>query len=191
LLCLGRLVELKGFDIAMTAFRGVLSRWPAARLIVAGDGPGREDLRRQAAALALEGSVDFTGFIAPRDTAALINAATAVIVPSRKESLGRVAVEAGLMARPVVAAAVGGLREAVVHGVNGLLVAPDDSEALCGAVLQLLARPEAADAMGAAGRIRAREMFSWTDCVDDYDARYRRLMEDAGDVSVGRTSAAQ
>jgi len=191
LLCLGRLVDLKGFDVALAAFARVGARWPAARLIVAGDGPARRQLEAQAVALGVSGAVDFVGWVEAGKTAALINTATAVIVPSRRESLGLVAVEAGLLERPVVATSVEGLPEAVEHGVTGLLVAPDDSAVLADAIGVLLERPDMADAMGRAGRRHARARFSWTRTVDEYDARYRQVTEETAHDRTGRTLAAE
>ena len=65
-----------------------------------------------------------------------------VLVPSRQEPFGMVAVEAALMSRPVIAADVGGLPEAVQAVGSGLLVAPDDPVALAAAIHSLLANPE-------------------------------------------------
>jgi glycosyltransferase involved in cell wall biosynthesis len=180
LLCLGRLADEKGYDVALAALPAVLARWPGARLIVAGDGPAGERLRAQADVLRVTGSVDFAGWIAPADTAALINTASLVLVPSREESLGLVAVEAALLERPVVGTRVQGLPEAVDDGVTGLLVAHGDSAALAGAVLQVLDRPDLAASMGRAGRRMALERFGWTRCVNAYEALYRQIVEEGG-----------
>jgi glycosyltransferase involved in cell wall biosynthesis len=191
LLCLGRLSDEKGYDVALAALPAVLVRWPGARLIVAGDGPARERLGAQAEELRIAGSVDFAGWTAPVDTAALINAASLVLVPSREESLGLVAVEAALLERPVVGSRVEGLPEAVDDGVTGLLVARDDPEALAGAVLRVLDRPDLAASMGRAGRRLALERFGWTRCVNAYEALYRRIVEEGGHGRAGQAVAAE
>jgi glycosyltransferase involved in cell wall biosynthesis len=139
--------------------------------------------------LRIAGSVDFAGWTAPVDTAALINAASLVLVPSREESLGLVAVEAALLERPVVGSRVEGLPEAVDDGVTGLLVARDDPEALAGAVLRVLDRPDLAASMGRAGRRLALERFGWTRCVNAYEALYRRIVEEGGHGRVGEVAA--
>jgi glycogen(starch) synthase len=191
LLCLGRLVEEKGYDIAVAALPAVLARWPSARLIVAGDGPAGDALRRQADALGIAGSVDLTGRVDPADTAALMGAASLVVVPSREESLGLTAVEAAMHERPVIATRVQGLPEAVEDGVTGRLVEPGDPGALARAILDLLGRPDVADGMGRVGRRLALRRFGWTRCVDEYEALYRRVVDGRRHGRFGQTLAAE
>jgi glycosyltransferase involved in cell wall biosynthesis len=191
LLCVGRLIHRKGYDVALRAFASVSTRWPAARLTIGGRGPECERLRELAATLGIAESVDFIGFVPPDEVPVLMNKATMVIVPSRHEGFGLVAVEAAMMERPVVASAAGGLLEAVEHEKTGLLVAPEDSDGLMRAIAKLLEDPELADRMGRAGRKRAQELFSWEGCLDEHQARYRQLIEEEEDVRRGRTRSAQ
>jgi glycogen(starch) synthase len=171
----GRMVTEKGFDLAVRAFATVLRRVPRARLVLAGDGAVRPELEQLAAALGLSAAVEFVGTVAPDDVPALIDAASLVVVPSRwDEPFGLVALEAALMARPVVAARVGGLAEVVEHGVTGLLVEREDPEALADAVIRLLEDPAAADRMALRARERARQRFSWARCVDEYEQLYEK-----------------
>jgi glycosyltransferase involved in cell wall biosynthesis len=144
-------------------------------LIIAGDGPERWVLERQAAELNLTGVVDFVGWVSPDKVPELINAATIVIIPSRWEGLPLVALEAASMARPIVATQISGLSEIVLHQQTGLLVDPEDTVGLAGAIALLLIHPEQAAQMGRAGRSRVQELFSWEHCVDAYDALYRKL----------------
>jgi glycogen(starch) synthase len=175
ILCLGRLINDKGFDLAITAFASIVDRYPEARMIIAGDGPMRSALERQAADWKLGDLVTFTGLVAPEDVPGLLNQATVVLMPSRREGLPRVALEAALMARPVVAARIGGLAEIIQHGETGCLVEPEDSDALAMASLFLLEHPDLAARMGEAARKRVQETFSWERCVDTYDDLYRRI----------------
>ena len=177
LLCLGRLDGVKGFDLALAAFASIAARFPRARLVIAGDGPERPELERQAAELGLGDAVEFSGWAAPDAVPALINSATVVVMPSRSESFGLVALEAAMMARPVVATRVGGLVEIVVHQQTGLLVEPEDSSALAEAIASLLNHPQTATHMGKAARQRAQEVFSWDRYVEAYDTLYQRLIE--------------
>jgi glycosyltransferase involved in cell wall biosynthesis len=105
----------------------------------------------------------------------LINRATVVVVPSRRESFGLVAVEAALLERPVVAARVGGLPEIVVHDETGLLVEPDDSAALADAMAFLLDNPPMARRMGARARTRAQRLFAVGSQSDAYVELYERI----------------
>ena len=171
----GRLVPEKGFDLAIRAFATIRDRVPRARLVLAGEGPARPELERLAEERGLAGAVEFAGALSPEQIPRLLNAASVVVVPSRwDEPFGLVALEAALMARPVVAARAGGLVEVVEHGVTGLLVEKEDSAALAEAVVTLLADPAAADRMGAAARAGAVERFGWDRCVDEYEGLYER-----------------
>lgn len=180
ILCLGRLVDDKGFDLAITTFASLINRFSQARLIIAGDGPERPNLERQAAALGLGDVVEFTGFIDPQKVPELLNTATVCVMPSRwSEPLGLVALEAAQMARPVVGTRVGGLSEAVVHQQTGLLVEKEDSLALVEAIAFLLNNPDQARKMGQAAHSRVVNDFSLENFVNSYDALYQKLVQEA------------
>jgi glycosyltransferase involved in cell wall biosynthesis len=176
LLCLGRLVPDKGFDVAIAAFAAISDRFPQLRLMIAGDGPARLSLEKQAAALGIAGSVDFVGWVPPEKVAELINLATIVVMPSHREGLPTVALEAALMARPVVGTQVGGFPEVVLHQKTGWLVPPGDENALAEALLLLLNEPRIAVELGEAARIRARKVFSFERYIDAYENLYCRLI---------------
>jgi glycogen(starch) synthase len=177
LLCLGRVVEDKGFDLALTAFASLAERFPQARLVIAGDGPARPALERQATELGVAERVRFTGWVAPEEVPALLNEVFVLIVPSRwlEEGLPNTAIQAAQMGRPLVGTRVGGLPEAIVHGDTGLLVEREDSEGLAEAIAYLLERPQRAAEMGQAARRRADEVFGAQRHLDTYEALYRKL----------------
>jgi glycogen(starch) synthase len=176
-LCLGRLDRIKGFDIALPAFVSIVSDFPQARLVIAGDGPERGELERQAGVLGLQASIDFIGWVRPDEVPALMNTATVVVIPSRNEGLPNVAKEAALMARPMVATNVGGIPELVVHGETGLLVASEDSLALAKTIRLLLEQPRFAAEMGRAARLRAQQLFSLERYIDAYGGLYKKLID--------------
>lgn len=171
----GRLVPDKGFDLAIHAFAAVLRRMPTARLVLAGEGVARPELERLAASLGIEAAVHFTGPVSPAEVPALINAASLVVVPSRwDEPFGLVALEAALLARPVIATRVGGLPEVVEHGTTGIVVDREDTAAMAAAILHLLSDPVSAEQLGSAARRRATERFGWDRCVDEYEQLYEQ-----------------
>jgi glycogen synthase len=174
LLCIGRLHAKKGIDVALTAFESVVESFPKTRLIIAGDGPARAELERQSISKGLNRVVDFLGWVAPRDVPNLINSCTVVLMPSRAESLPLVALQAALIARPVVGTRVGGLPEVVTREQTGLLVEPENSAALAEATTSLLALPDIATQMGQAARLRAQTEFNWDRHVQAYDTLYAR-----------------
>jgi glycogen(starch) synthase len=176
LLCWGRLIDAKGFDVAIAGFARARLRFPRARLVVASDGPARTRLQQLARELGVADAVDFPGWMEFDRMPALLNSATLVLVPSRApEGFGLVALEAALMARPVIASRAGALPEVVADGETGLLVEPDDPAVLAAAITALLEHPETATAMGRAGRRRAQALFGLQRHVVAFDALYRRL----------------
>ncbi len=176
-LCLGQLAPHKGFDLAIRACAVVRARFPRLRLIVAGEGPARRDLEALVEREGLGAAVDFVGRVAHADVPELLDTVTLVALPSRREAFPLVALEAAVMGRPVVAARVDGLPEAVADRETGLLVDPESPVALAAAITFLLTHPDAAVAMGAAGRRRAAREFGLARHVDAYDRLYRTLRE--------------
>jgi glycogen(starch) synthase len=175
LLCIARLAPEKGVDLALRAFVRVRTEFPRARLTVAGNGACRDELENEARTLGIADAVDFLGWIDPHRVPALINRATLVILPSRLEALPSVALEAGIMARPVVAARVGGVPEIVVDRETGLLVEANDDRALAHAIGDLLRQPAIACGFGSAARRRIRALFGFDRYVEGYDSLYRKV----------------
>jgi len=178
LLCLGRLVRVKGFDLAVAALPRILEGFPSARLIIAGDGPERGSLERKARELGVEAAVGFLGWVAPSDVPALINAASILVMPSRAEAFPLAGLQAAFMARPVVSTRVGGIPELVVDGETGLLVEADDCAGLADAILFLLDHPEEAERLGEAARQRSLKLFDFEQTADSYQSLYRRVVAD-------------
>ena len=174
LLYAGRLVRQKGVDILLAAFAELKHRYPNLTLDIVGDGPERSALEAEVARLAMT-SVVFHGIVSRDQVYMHINKAALVIVPSRFEPFGLVALEAAQMARPVVSSDVDGLAEVVERGETGLLVPPDDAQALAIAIASLLDAPERAVTMGKVAQRRAVACFGWEHFLDGYDELFRRL----------------
>lgn len=185
LVCLGRLVAEKGFDLAIEAVRMLRETHPDVRLTVAGDGDRREALEDAVRHGGLSDDVHFIGWVSPDEVPELLATATVVLVPSRTEAFGLVAAEAAMAGRPVVASDVGGLAGVVEHGRTGILVEPDDAGRLAWAVRRMLEDPEATRRMGREARSAALDRFSWQVHVDDYERLYRNLMEERRDADIG------
>jgi glycosyltransferase involved in cell wall biosynthesis len=134
LLAVGLLYEAKGFDVLLEA----LVRLPGERLVLVGDGPLRAKLESLAAQLRVSDRVDFHGQAPKEKIAELMQQARVVVVPSRFETSGVVALEALASGAPVVASAVGALPELLAGG-GGLLVRPRDPDALAAAIAEALA----------------------------------------------------
>ena len=176
LLCLGRLERQKGFDVAITALAAVRARFPAARMTIAGDGAERASLERLAAALGLADAVRFTGWVAPDDVPHLINAHTLVVMPSRYEPFGLVALQAAQMGRPLVASRIPGLSELVRDGDTGVLCAMDDAPAFAAAIVSLIEHPEEAARRGERAAAHMQTAFRWDDHVAAYETLFRSVV---------------
>jgi glycogen synthase len=176
LLCVGRLVPEKGFDLALSALASLVGRFPRARMIIAGDGPLRLALERQAAEMGISGAVSFAGWVSPDEMPELMNSASVIVMPSRREGLPLVALEAAWMARPVVATRVGGIPEIVVDRQTGLLVEKENIKALTEMIELLLDQPENAADLGLAARCRVQEVFNFECYVNAYDVLYKKLV---------------
>jgi glycosyltransferase involved in cell wall biosynthesis len=153
----GRLSREKGILELLAAADGM-------PLTIAGDGPLRE---RVPGAL---------GFIPHEQLGGFYERAAVVAVPSHREGFGVVCAEAMAHGRPVVASAVGGLLDLVVHEETGLLVPPGDVGALRAALERLLADEELRRRLGAAARRRAEEELSWERTTDLTVAVYERVL---------------
>jgi glycosyltransferase involved in cell wall biosynthesis len=119
---------------------------------------------------------DAIGFVPPAALSPYYDRAAVVVCPSHREGYGVVAREAMAHGRPVVAAAVGGLLDAVEHERTGLLVPPGDPDALRAAVERLLADPVLRARLGAAARERAGEEFSWSRATAQTLAAYEAAL---------------
>lgn len=157
-LTMGSLTTQKAQSVLLDAWARIASAHPAARLLIAGEGPLRGELERRIAALGIAPSAMLLG--ARLDASDLIAAADVFVLPSVREGLSITVLEAMRAGRPVVATRVGGNGEAVEEGVTGLLVAMRDPDALAAALGALFGDPGRARAMGEAGRARWGERFT-------------------------------
>jgi D-inositol-3-phosphate glycosyltransferase len=188
LLFVGRIQPLKGVDVAVAALaalgdsqaRAAESGGNAVLVVVGGasgvDGPAEvERVHKLCADL---GVADRVRFVDPQPHHLLstyYRAADVVLVPSRSESFGLVALEAAACGAPVVASAVGGLRTLVDHGHTGFLVEGRDPSAFAAYVAEVLDNPQLASSLGDAAAARARR-YTWSTSA----ARLRRLYADLG-----------
>jgi glycosyltransferase involved in cell wall biosynthesis len=169
----GHLVEQKRPERALDVIAGTRARGEAAHLVVAGDGPLREQLEREVTTRALAPFVHMLG--ERRDVAAVLGGIDVLISTSASEGVPGVLIEALMAGCPVVALRVGGIATVVDDGVTGLLVEPGALDALADRVAELLRDPSRRDAMSAAGRSRG-EMFSARAAARVYAARFEGLL---------------
>jgi glycosyltransferase involved in cell wall biosynthesis len=174
LLCVGRLIPIKGHIVLLRAFAEARRSVPGLRLDIAGRGPLEPALRALARELGVADAVHFMGHVAPIQGA--IEESAIIVVPSMGEGFGMVALEAMERARPVIAASIGGLGELVVDGETGLLVEAGVAEPLTRAIVELAGNLEHAAQMGRAGRARALAEFLESRCVERTEQLYERAL---------------
>lgn len=177
LLCVGRLIPIKGHIVLLRAFAAARRELPNLELDIAGTGPLEPALRALAKELGVADAVRFLGYVAPIQEA--IERSAIVVVPSMGEGFGMVALEAMERARPVIAAAIGGLGELVRHGQTGLLVPPAEVDPLTRAIVTLGSDLQLAARMGEAGRRRALGHFLQQRCTDRTEILYRASLDAA------------
>jgi glycosyltransferase involved in cell wall biosynthesis len=174
LLCVGRLIPIKGHIVLLRAFAEARKAVPGLTLDIAGRGPLEPALKALARELGVFDAVRFLGYVSPIQEA--IERSAVIVVPSMGEGFGMVALEAMERSRPVIAAAIGGLGELVEHEETGLLVAPGEAEPLAAAIVRLAGDLELAARMGEAGRRRALTEFLEERCTTRTEELYREAI---------------
>jgi glycosyltransferase involved in cell wall biosynthesis len=185
-LTVGSLTRQKAYHRLIEAFAAVAARHAEAVLLIAGDGPLKNDLVRQAREA---GHADRVRWLGPRaDVADLMCAADLFTLSSEREGLSLALLEAMRGERPVVATRVGGNAEAVAEGETGLIVPPHDPAALAQALSSLVADSARRVAFGHAARARWQRLFTAERMVRDTEALYREALSRRGHPA-GRPAA--
>ena len=145
-----------------------------ARLILVGGGPDSCRALRTASELGVADRVEFIGVV-PR-VEPLLRTADLLLLPSRNESFGLVALEAMASGVPVIASDVGGLPEVVEHGVTGFLAPVGDTEKMAEYAVTLLTDRAMFASFAEAGRRRAVDKFDYHKIISQYEALYERVL---------------
>lgn len=168
-IALGALIEQKGLDVLLAAAGRSRHPW---RITFVGDGPLRGQLQHAASAVAAQ-RVRFAGWV--DDPSGYLRESHVLCMPSRYESFGYAAAEAGAWGRPAVASRIDGLDEVIVCGRTGILVEPGDADALAAALDRLSEDRETLVALGRAAREHVRARFTIQRSVDTLTAVYEAL----------------
>ncbi len=165
-LAVGRLGQMKGFDLLIEAFAA--ADLDGVQLEIVGDGPERERLTALVDRTGLQNRVRLVGARDAEGVAERIAEATVVVVPSRSESFGIVALEAWRGGAPLIMTEHGGGREFVRDGVDGILVDPMDTAALAAALRRVIGDPELRERLSQTARERVTA-FSWAGVARLYE----------------------
>jgi glycosyltransferase involved in cell wall biosynthesis len=184
-------VPLKGLVFLVEALAKVRTEHPGAHLVVVGKQPQEGPVAQAVERYGLEGAVEFVKGISDAELVDLVRSAEVACVPSLYEGFSLPAAEAMATGTPLVATTGGAIPE--VAGRDGetcLAVAPGDSGALAAALGRLLGDPALRARLGAAGRERVLERFTWARAAEGTVARYREAIERAGRGRAPRSAAA-
>lgn len=165
-ICVGRLVPAKGQHVLLAAVAGLVSEGRKVLLRFVGDGPDRASLEAEAGSRGLGSAVAFEGSVNQDRIRALYATADAFALASFAEGIPVVLMEAMAMEIPCVTTFITGIPELIRDGVDGLLVAPSDEEALAGALARLMDDAVLRRTLGAAGRRRVAERYDLARNVD-------------------------
>lgn len=173
----GNIRHVKGHDVFIKAAASIVPQFPNVRFSIAGgvlEPAYFSELQSLIQNLKLGDHFHFAGGVT--DLYEHLSAADIFVLPSRSEGFSNAIVEAMAASLPVVATNVGGNAEAVENGVSGFVVPSDDPQALAEAIMKLLADPERAVAMGAAGKQRVAEKFTIEAMMKQTTAIYTKLL---------------
>jgi glycosyltransferase involved in cell wall biosynthesis len=187
ILCVGRASDPnKGIKTLVAA----LAKLRDVRLTLVDDPSPHNEARRWARELGCADRLVIAGRVTNDELVDLYRRAMLVVVPSRYEGFGLPAAEAMACGTPVVAAAAGALPEVVAEGGGGVLVPPEDPEALAKAIATLAEQPEARAALGARAPARIDAAYSWRRVAERTVAVYREVLAERSGRPVRTTTSA-
>lgn len=168
--CVARLAPEKAHSDLLKAYRMVLDRYPETRLLLVGDGPLMEPIRKQIQALDLGAHVVMIG--QRSNVRDYLNFFDVFVLASTRESLPRAAREAMACGQPVIATRVGATSEVVDHGITGILVPPSNPALLARAMEEMILFPERRKKMGDAALSLIHERFSQSRWLEENEKAY-------------------
>lgn len=173
------LIPRKRIDLLLRAAATLIKRPSGPEILVriAGEGEERPSLEALARELGIADRVTWLGWQSGDDLAATVRGMAVMVVPSRQEAFGVVALEAAASGVPIVATRVDGFVESVAEGISGLLVPPDDEAALTAALASLVDDPAKRRAMGQTAREWVCRTYAWELTADRMTGLYRQVLD--------------
>jgi glycosyltransferase involved in cell wall biosynthesis len=176
ILCAAGLKPEKAIDVLLHASKPLLASDSSLQLVLVGDGPLRGDLEDLASALGIRNQTQFLGSKESTEVARLMQRCAVFVLPSRAESFGMVVLEAMACKRPVVASAVGGIPEIIEHEKSGILVPPDNPEALAEALRAVLTNPRLGETIADNGHRRVVESFCFNRTGEAFENAFASVL---------------
>jgi glycosyltransferase involved in cell wall biosynthesis len=192
-LFVGNLTLFKGLGTVLRAVLRLVSKYPAARLRIAGKGDPDivGDLKAEARRAGAEANIEFAGFLGRDEIAEAYRCADVFCSPAHSESgVANVYIEAMASGCPVVAANTGGAPEAVIDGVTGILVQPHDPEATAAAIDRILSNPAFRRQLSSAARKRVDDYFAMDRYIARVLATYKQAIRRQAEDRSGQPASA-
>lgn len=175
ILTVGRLDKNKGFNYIIDAMPKLIRKFPGTKLVIAGDGPEKDNLLTQIKSLHLEQNVCLVGAVRNKDLPKFYNTADLFVLPSLKEGLGVVLLEAMACGTPVIGSNVGGITDIIKDNENGLLTKPKDPTDIANKITQLLSNEKLRRKLSENGLKTVKERFSWNFVTNEFIKVYNYL----------------
>ena len=167
--------DVKGHSCLISSAPEVLREFPDTRFVLVGDGQRRAFFEQQVADLGLQQNFLFLGH--RTDTAEILASCDIAILPSKAEGLPNAVLEYMATGLPIIVSRVGGNSEIIQDGVTGLIIPPNDSAALSGALLKFLRAPHLARELAQRAHEFAVQNFSYERLVRETDTLYTELLQ--------------
>ncbi len=168
------LLPKKGHEFLLRAIPAIRKRVPSVKLIIAGKGPERERLESRAKELNIADVVQFLGY--RDDVPNIVNTFDLMVQPSIEEAFGLSMVEGMALGKAIIGSNVGGIPEVIADRMTGILVPPENVDALENSIVDLLLNSEKRAAYGEAGKLRAESLFTIPRLAADYESAWSEVL---------------
>jgi len=176
ILCIALHHPRKAIDVLIKAFKMFSQIHTEVELWLVGDGPVTGQLENLAQQLGLTEQVKFMGCQDRPGVRKLLRQCSFLVLPSRDEPFGIAILEAFASRKPVVASAIGGIPEIIEDGKNGILVEPENPQALCDAMTTVWTDRELAERFACVGYATVKQHFQWETAAARYEATFMKLL---------------
>jgi glycosyltransferase involved in cell wall biosynthesis len=176
ILCVALHHPRKAIDVLIKAFKIFCQNHTEVELWLVGDGPVRGQIEDLVHQLGLTEQVKFLGCQDRPGVRKLLRQCSFLVLPSRDEPFGIAILEAFASRKPVVASAVGGIPEIIEDGKNGILVEPENPQALCDAMTTVWNDHVLAERLASAGYATVKQHFQWEIAAARYEATFMKLL---------------
>jgi glycosyltransferase involved in cell wall biosynthesis len=174
----GRFCVQKNIGMLIKAFSACLSRHPAIRLVLLGNGPHYPELKSLAESLVVDGNIKWAGWRSKNDTRAFYQSSHCLVNPSINEGMPNTVLEAMACGLPVLGSDCIGNRELIVNGENGFLFTPFNLDELRDRMIDLADDRQLCGMLGANGRRMCCERYTWTAVTDELCSLFHRNFTD-------------